>query len=296
MKSIFFWTNHQLFKKLNKKNSQWIKDFPPVNFPILMAIVNATPDSFYDGSSRVSFRDIGERLVSFAKENIPILDIGGESSRPGAEEISIAEEKKRVIEIIHLSQRFCPHQLLSVDSVKPVVVEQALKLGVDIVNDISAGEDSNDETMRLAIKHHAVMILMHRQGKSKVMQDNPHYQDTVKEIVLYLQARVERYLSLGGRPSNLILDPGIGFGKRLTDNLEIIRRPRQFSLGRYPVLIGASMKNMIGELTNRKVEMRAAGNIGLHLAAFAQGAQLLRIHDPIAMKDALICWNSVANS
>ncbi len=277
--------------------------------PALMGIINVTPDSFYDGKEGVDIDQHLKKIEQLIKEGADIIDIGGESTRPGSKPVSEKEEMKRVIPVIEAAKKFFPQSIFSIDTVKCEVADACLELGVDMINDVSAGEHSNNEILSLAVKHQTPIVLMHKQGMPKDMQDSPIYKNPVEEIKFYLNNKVKLLLKLGLSDDKIILDPGIGFGKNKSHNLEILRHAGRFGefreLGvslskdiyskRFPVLIGASMKTIVGDMTGEQVANRLPGTLGLHLGALMRGASIFRVHHVKAMRDAINTCMEVIN-
>lgn len=255
------------------------------NFTKIMGILNVTPDSFYDGNKYFNV----ERAVKRAKEILKycdIIDIGGESSRPYADYVSEDEELKRVIpviekisEIIKTDQELSKKIKISIDTRKARVAEEAIKKGASIINDISALRD--DENMvEVAKKYNAEVVLMHMKGTPKTMQINPYYENVVKEISDFFEERINFAIENGIKREKIIIDPGIGFGKRLEDNLEILKNLYKFKIFGLPILIGISRKSFIGALTdNIPPEERLEGTISGVTIAVMNGADIVRVHD-----------------
>lgn len=243
-----------------------------------MGIVNITPDSFYKGS-RVDMNNLLEVVSRMVDEGVDILDIGGESTRPGSEPVSVEEEMDRVIPAIIEVRRNFPNLPISIDTYKSKVAEVALHNGADIVNDISSGT-FDDNMIEVVSKYNCPVILMHIKGTPKNMQENPEYKDTVREIKDFLNHRIRTYESKGVRPENIIIDPGIGFGKKLEHNLTIIRRLAEFKQLKKPILIGLSRKSMIGMILGGiPPEERLTGTIAFNTIALLNGASIIRVHD-----------------
>jgi len=245
--------------------------------PLVMGIINCTPDSFYPGSRRPGTEEAvaeAERMISFGAD---ILDIGGESSRPGADYLDAEEELGRVIPVIEKIRERSDIPV-SVDTRKARVAEAALDAGADIVNDISALKDDPD-LAPLAAARRVPVILMHKKGVPKTMQENPEYSDPVREIAGELAGYAEAAMEAGILRENIIIDPGIGFGKRLQDNLAILRNLKTFSSLGYPVLLGASRKSFLGMVLGADVEDRLGGTLAVHAWAVIHGADILRVHD-----------------
>ena len=251
--------------------------------PLVMGILNCTPDSFFPGSrTDVTNNGLNKALEMISNE-VDILDIGGESSRPGSDYVSAEKEIARVIPLIQ-SVRQKSDILISVDTRKAVVAEKALDAGADIINDISALSDDPDLAL-LAAEKKVPVILMHKRGTPLTMQNNPSYSDTVGEIIKELLDAVELALKAGVSVNKIILDPGIGFGKRYEDNLIILKELKRIKNCGYPVLIGASRKSFIGTVLSsidgkeRPVEGRLSGSLAANAYSAIAGADILRVHD-----------------
>ena len=248
---------------------------------LIMGILNVTPDSFYDGGKYSSVESALERAREMVEEGADIIDVGGESSRPGSLPVSKDEELSRILPVIKAisDELDVP---ISVDTYRAEVAEEAIKAGAGMVNDITAM--GGDESMAEVVSEHGVPIcLMHMKGTPQNMQKNPHYDDTMAEITKFLHERAEYAMAKGIDEKNIILDPGIGFGKRtgegIEDNCEIIARLAELKSLGFPVLVGASRKTFIGNLSNTRVEERLEGSLGAEAMAIANGADILRVHD-----------------
>lgn len=253
--------------------------------PLIMGILNVTPDSFSDGGRFMDFGVAVEHACRMAEAGADIIDVGGESSRPGSERVPLEEEIRRVIPVIgELAGRVeCP---ISVDTMKAEVARQALEAGASIVNDISAGR-WDPEMLSVVAESGAGMVLMHMQGEPRTMQQNPQYKDVVAEVVEFLAGRMAECEKAGIDPVRLAVDPGIGFGKTLEHNLQLLAAlPRLRELGR-PVVVGASRKSMIGMLTGREVNERLAGSLAVAAYALMRGAHVLRVHDVAQTRDVI---------
>jgi len=245
---------------------------PPVR---LMGILNVTPDSFSDGGKYFSVDAAVSRARRMVEEGADIIDIGGESSRPFSSPISEEEELHRVIPVLeNLDDLKIP---ISVDTYKPRVAEEALKRGASIINDIFAlRKDGMAEVIR---DYDAAVVIMHMKGEPKNMQVNPIYENTVSEIIRFLRERINFAKSKGIEEDKIIIDPGIGFGKRVEDNLVILKDLNSFrSLG-YPILIGTSRKSFIGKILDVDSDQRLEGTIATNIIAIMNGAGILRVHD-----------------
>ena len=250
-----------------------------------MGVLNVTPDSFSDGGR---FFDPGaaiERAQRMIAEGADLIDIGGESTRPGAPYVSEEEEIKRIRPIITVLGKHT-NIPLSIDTRKAAVAQVALDLGAVMVNDVSALQD-DPRMAQLVQESNAGVVLMHRQGHSFTMQNAPHYDDVVGEIKAFLAERVSMAQSMGIPADHIIVDPGIGFGKTLNHNLKILANIEAFLQLGQPVLIGLSRKAFIGELTGKAVGGREMGNAAALAAVVWQGAHILRVHDVGAMNDAI---------
>jgi len=248
---------------------------------LIMGILNVTPDSFYDGGRYASVESALERAREMVEGGADIIDVGGESSRPGSLPVGKDEELSRILPVIKAisDEMDVP---ISVDTYRAEVAEEAIKAGAGMVNDITAM--GGDENMAGIVREYGVPIcLMHMKGTPQNMQKNPHYDDTMAEITKFLHERAEYAMAKGIDEKNIILDPGIGFGKRtgegIEDNCEIIARLAELKSLGFPVLVGASRKTFIGNLSNTRVEERLEGSLGAEAMAIANGADILRVHD-----------------
>jgi dihydropteroate synthase len=252
---------------------------------LVMGILNVTPDSFSDGGSYKTVDDAVERALAMEQDGAHIIDVGGESTRPGSMPVSISEELTRTIPVIEGIRKKSDIPI-SIDTTKAEVAARAAAAGATIINDIYALSFDPDMAKAAAALGLPV-VLMHIKGKPRDMQDNPHYDDLIGEIFDYLEKAVTRATSFGIDRERIILDPGIGFGKTWEDNLTIIRNIPVFArLGR-PILIGASRKGFIGGILDKTVENRASGSVGAACAAALMGAHIVRVHDVAQTVDAL---------
>jgi len=250
-----------------------------------MGVLNVTPDSFSDGGKFLSPEKAIERALQMIEEGADIIDIGGESSRPGSDPVPAKEELKRIIPVI---KRLRPQTncLLSVDTTKSFVAKEALEEGVDLINDISAGR-FDSEIFNLAHKYQVPLILMHMKGRPKTMQVNPFYKDTLHEIAQFLADRVAAAHRAGLTSNQIVIDPGIGFGKRFEDNLLLLNHLNFFQKFHLPLLVGVSRKSFIGEITGQPPEKRLPGTIGACLIAVLRGVHILRVHDVRKVREAI---------
>jgi dihydropteroate synthase len=260
--------------------------------PVLMGVVNVTPDSFSDGGAWIDPRRAVDQALQLAADGAHILDIGGESTRPGAQPVELADELQRVIPVIAAVRERCAVPI-SVDTYKAEVAREALQAGATIVNDIS-GLTFDQQMIDVCADSDCGVVCMHIQGTPQTMQADPSYGDVVAELVDYFRASLRTLTARGISPERIAIDPGVGFGKTAAHNLEILSHVAAFrSLGR-PVLIGHSRKGFLKKLLNRAVDERLYGTIGVAIAAAMQGADILRIHDVAAVRDALLAWQAIA--
>lgn len=261
-------------------------------FPKLMGIVNVTPDSFSDGGEFADADRAVEQGLRLVEEGADILDIGGESTRPGAIPVSLDDELRRVLPVVRelVRQTRVP---ISIDTYKAEVARQCLAAGATIVNDVSGL--TFDPHMAAVCRESACgVIVMHLQGTPQTMQRDPHYEDVVTEVRQHLQDRVRQLEEQGISPKRIVVDPGIGFGKTAEHNLELLSHVARFRDFGRPVLIGHSRKRFLKKILGREVEERNAGTIGVAIAVAEQGADLLRVHDVRATRDALLAWHTIA--
>ena len=254
-----------------------------------MGIVNTTPDSFSDGGRWIDAQAAIRHALKLREDGADILDVGGESTRPGAAVVPVAEEIRRVLPVIEaLAGRGC---VVSVDTKKPEVMRAALDAGAAMVNDVMALRVPG--AMEAVAASDAAVCLMHMQGEPQNMQQAPVYADVVQEVKQFLHGRMAACEAAGIRRERLVVDPGFGFGKTLEHNLALLRHLDRLAELDAPVLAGLSRKSMLGALTGRAVEEREFAGVAAHLAALARGARLLRVHNVAAMRDALAVWNAV---
>jgi dihydropteroate synthase len=248
-----------------------------------MAIVNCTDDSFYAESRSGNSEAALGRALKVAEDGADIIDFGGESTRPGAEYVSEEEELRRVVPVIEAFRRRSALPV-SVDTRKAAVARAALDAGADNINDISALED-DPALGPLCAARQAPVILMHKKGEPLNMQDKPGYNDVIKEVTAYLSAAAGRARAFGIPPDHIILDPGIGFGKGLEDNLAILANLDRLGALGYPLLVGLSRKSFIGEITGREPPLRLAGTLAANALCLMSGAAILRVHDVPETRD-----------
>ena len=243
----------------------------------IMGILNVTPDSFSDGGKYLAPELAIERGVQMAEDGADIIDIGAESTRPGAEPISYEEELQRIIPVLEglLKQIDVP---ISIDTYKSSVAEAVLQIGAKIINDIS-GLRFDPRMKEVVAKYQAPVVIMHIKGEPLNMQRNPHYDNLIREIYDYLSDSIELAVKAGIKQEKIIVDPGIGFGKRLFDNYEILRRLEEFKGLGCPILIGPSRKSFIGKVLNLPSDQRLEGTIAAIAIGIQNGAHIVRVHD-----------------
>jgi dihydropteroate synthase len=254
----------------------------------LMGVVNVTPDSFSDGGRFLEPSAAVAHGVRLAGEGAAILDIGGESTRPGADSVSADEELRRVLPVIEgLARELEPSRArLSIDTSKAAVARAALDAGASYVNDVTAFR-ADPAMAGLVAERGVECCLMHMLGEPRTMQDDPRYDDVVSDVKAFLERRLAVAVGEGVPEERVTLDPGIGFGKTLAQNLELLRRLDEIvAIGR-PVLVGTSRKSFLGKLTGREVDDRLAGTIATNVLAYARGASVFRVHDVAPLRDAL---------
>ena len=274
---------------------QWATGNHTFIFPrktLIMGIVNVTPDSFSDGGLFFNTNRAVDHALKLVDEGADILDIGGESTRPGAASISVKEELNRVIPVIDkLSKQ--SEAIISVDTHKPVVAEEAINAGASIINDIGAN-NNNYKMWNVISSTKAGYICMHMQGSPESMQKNPFYEDVISDVCNFFQERLNSFEEHGISPEQIAFDPGIGFGKSLKHNIELMSQLNKFNVFQRPVLIGASRKSFIEKLLGTPVEKRLPASLTCATWAIMQGSQIIRAHEvaetvqAVRMAEALI--------
>ena len=260
-----------------------------LSFPQIMGILNFTPDSFSDSGQFFSLDKALFQVEKMLKEGATIIDIGGESTRPMAEEVPETEELQRVIPLVEAVQkRFdC---WISVDTSKAIVMQEAAKVGMDLINDIRALREPG--ALEIAGQLNLPTCIMHMQGQPRTMQTNPHYDDVVQDVYQFLNDRTQACLAAGIAKENIIWDMGFGFGKTVQHNYKLLQQLAQFCESGYPVLAGLSRKSMIGAVLDKPVTERVVGSVAGALIAAQNGATILRVHDVAATADALKVWQA----
>jgi len=245
---------------------------------LIMGIVNVTPDSFSDGGKFFTLESAYEHSKKLIKDGADIIDIGGESSRPGSNFISSEEELKRTIPLISKVHANFPEVIISIDTTKSQVAEQAILSGAKVINDIS-GLSFDENMVKVATKYDVPLVIMHMQGKPENMQDSPLYNNLIEDIKLFFEERIRYATQFGIKKNRIILDPGIGFGKSYEDNFTLINKLEKFNCFKLPILIGPSRKSFIGVALNEEPESRLEGTLAAVSAGLLRGAQIVRVHD-----------------
>ncbi len=263
----------------NKQLQTWL--IKPSN-TLIMGILNVTPDSFSDGGKFDNPKQAASHATKMIEDGADIIDIGGESTRPGAEPVSIDEELNRTIPVIEAirDQSDC---IISIDTYKSKVAESALDAGANMVNDIS-GLTFDEGMASLVAEKETPVVIMHIKGLPLDMQEDPHYDDLIREVKEYFTAQITKAKEAGISDAHIILDPGIGFGKRLEDNFELIRELKQICAMEYPILIGPSRKSFIGTVLNLPITERLEGTLASITAGVMNGARIVRVHDIMAVR------------
>ena len=258
--------------------------------PLIMGIVNVTPDSFSDGGKHATTASAVKHALYLANSGADILDIGGESTRPGAEPVTQEEELKRVIPVIEkLAGK--TEAAISIDTQKPVVAKAALKAGASIINDIAANRE-NEAMWQLVAETKSGYIAMHMLGDPKTMQRNPKYADVLNDVEAFFYCRMERWTDWGMSLEQVVLDPGIGFGKTLEHNLALMKGLERLTRMERPLAMGTSRKSFIGELTGAGVNDRLPGSLDSACRATQAGAAIIRTHDVEETAQALKVWTA----
>ena len=264
----------------------------PLDRPLIMGVINVTPDSFSDGGRFTEAARAVEHGFSLMEAGAALLDVGGESTRPGATPVPPEEELRRVIPVIEqLAGGPVP---ISIDTRHPEVMRAALEAGATLVNDVNALRAPG--ALELCAASDAAVCLMHMQGTPQTMQDNPAYDDVCAEVQTFLLARAAAAERAGIARNRILLDPGFGFGKTVAHNLALLRGLDRLAAAGYPLLVGLSRKSVLGAVTGRIVTDRVASSVAAALAAVARGAAVVRVHDVAATRDALDVWQAVEGS
>lgn len=271
---------------------RFLFDFVKRKRPIVMGILNATPDSFSDGGKYRTAKDAIAQAEQMIADGVDLIDIGGESTRPGAEPVSLQEELDRVLPVIEgLKDCGVP---LSIDTYKAQTMRESLRAGVDCINDIWALRQ--DGAVDAVMENSSCgIILMHMQRDPLTMQFNPEYHDVIAQVKEFLKERADLLLSKGVDRTRIGVDPGFGFGKTLEHNLQMLAQFQAFSSLRYPVLAGISRKSMLGKVTGKDTDERLAPSLAAAVMTADRGARIIRVHDVAQTVDALKLWEAVHN-
>lgn len=255
-----------------------------LTFPAIMGILNVTPDSFWDGGRFNTKAAALTQARAMCEAGATLIDVGGESTRPGAKSVTLQEELDRVIPMIEMLSHEIP-AVISVDTSQPMVMQEAINAGARFINDVRALQIPGG--LEIVSQARVPVCLMHMQGNPHTMQEAPFYQDVIQEVKRFLLSRIDACLQAGILPENIVIDPGFGFGKTLRHNLTLLRNLTYFKTLGYPILVGLSRKRMIGEILNVPVEKRMVGSLVLTILAILEGASMVRVHDVQETGEAL---------
>lgn len=280
---------------MNKKELlNWLQKYPFVEYqkPLVMGVINLTPDSFFDGN-RFLLNDAKalDHAKNMLASGVDIIDIGGESTKPGAKYISEDEELRRVIPFIEKIRAIDQDICISIDTYKPEVMHAAINSGATLINDISGL--THDNALEMAKKLEVPIILMHMQGNPEFMQDRPFYKDIVTEINSFFTDRVAACIKAGIARHNIILDPGFGFGKTVQHNLSLVRDLQKFKKHKLPILLGVSRKSTLGSILNKKPADLLIGSLAMAAFAIMQGVSIIRVHDVDETKQVVTILDSM---
>lgn len=256
----------------------------------IMGILNVTPDSFSDGGFFLAREQAVAHALRMVEDGADIIDVGGESTRPGAQAVTVQEELDRTIPVIEAVAKSVSLPI-SIDTSKPEVMRAAVQAGAGFINDVRALREPG--ALETAASLNVPVCLMHMQGEPRSMQANPRYDDVLKDVRAFLAARIEAAMAAGIRRDRIVIDPGFGFGKSAEHNLELLRRLPEFRVLGVPLLAGLSRKSMIGKLLGLPVEQRLNASVALALAAVQNGATIVRVHDVRASREAIRMWEAV---
>lgn len=259
--------------------------------PMIMGILNVTPDSFSDGGCYLKPDDALRRAEVMYAEGAEVIDIGGESSRPGASPVSVSEELDRVMPVLEKIKQALPVRI-SIDTVKPAVMKEAIRLGVWMINDINALQARG--ALTLLAQTDCQICLMHKQGQSLTMQNHPVYlNDVIQEVQAFFRERIQATSTAGIAVERLWLDPGIGFGKQIHHNLSILKQIQTFSMFNLPLLVGVSKKSILGHIVKQPVEARSPVSLVAAVYLLMQGVRMIRTHDVLETKEAILFLTSL---
>ncbi|NLT49964.1 MAG: dihydropteroate synthase [Ignavibacteria bacterium] len=276
---------------LNLSETEFISSIKE-NRPLIMGILNITPDSFSDGGNYFNRDAAVKKAFELLEQGADILDIGGESTRPGAEAVSFDNEYERVIPVIEKILEIKPATIISVDTTKSKIAEEALKRGAAIINDIS-GLTFDEEMKNVIANYNAAAVIMHIKGNPKNMQQNPEYENVTEEVYEFLIKQAEAAQKAGVK--KIIIDPGIGFGKNIQHNYELLKNLNKFALSGYPLLVGLSKKSFLGNLLNISVNERENATIITETVAVFSGADIVRTHNVSNAFQMKKIYNAVSN-
>jgi dihydropteroate synthase len=263
---------------------QFRDKFLDLSISRVMGILNVTPDSFSDGGAFNMLENGLSQAALMLTEGADIIDIGGESTRPGAQAVTVQQELDRVIPMIELIfKRF--DTIISIDTSKAQVMAEAVSAGASLINDVRALQENG--ALDAAVVANVPVCLMHMQGQPRIMQQNPRYDDVVKDVMSFLRQRISTCHQAGIAKEQIIVDPGFGFGKSIEHNYQMLANLEKFHQLKVPVLAGMSRKSMLGNLLQREIEQRLAGNIAVAVVAVQKGAQIIRVHDVKETVDAV---------
>lgn len=273
-------------KYFNIKNSLIINNkIHNPDFPIVMGIINLTPDSFYKSSRKINNKEIIDKISQMINEGVEIIDFGALSTRPGSKIISLDEEFERLKNVLPIIKTEFPNLIVSLDTFRPEIADYFLnEKSIDIINDISAGDLSDEKMFDIIKKHNCPYIIMHMRGIPETMQNQTKYNDLIGDIFRYFSSKINKLNQLG--ISDIIIDPGIGFGKSLEDNYTLLKNLSKFQIFEKPILVGLSRKSLITKILECKPEDALNGTTCLNTIALLNGANILRVHD---VKEAKEC-------
>ena len=260
----------------------------PLDRPLLMGVVNVTPDSFSDGGRFFDAKAAISHALTLVREGADIVDIGGESSRPGALPVTVEEELGRILPVLEGLKDL--QKPISVDTRRPEVMREALKAGASMINDIDALAAPG--ALEVVAASQCAVCLMHKKGEPATMQQAPHYDDVVSEVGFFLKGRVEKAESSGIARERIVVDPGFGFGKTLEHNLTLLKHLSSFSSLKVPVLAGWSRKSSLGKITGRPADERLPASLAMALLSLQAGATILRVHDVKETRDVIAVWRA----
>lgn len=261
--------------------------------PMLMGVLNITPDSFYDGGRYFQMETLMPRVEQMLNEGADIIDLGAMSTRPGSEGIPADEEKKRLLPVIKKIREQFPDSIISVDTYRAVIAKESVKQGADMINDVSGGQ-MDDRIFETIARLKVPYVLMHMQGTPETMQKQPQYSDVIKDVSFFFTKQLEKLKKLGVR--DIILDPGFGFGKSLDHNYQLLDGLKNFNVFEMPVVIGLSRKSMINKVLGTKPEDALNGTTALHMLALERGADILRVHDVREAKETIRIFQQLKKS